>query len=42
MGGGAKPKGISLHVGLNQVDSIHYTGWKGWLPAKVMLATWRQ
>lgn len=33
MGGGAKPKGISLHVGLNQVDSIHYTGWKGELLA---------
>jgi len=25
----AKPKGISLHIGLNQVDPIHYAGWKG-------------
>ena len=31
--GGAKPKGISLHVGLNRVDPIHYTGWKGELAA---------
>ncbi len=28
MAGGAKPKGISLHVGLNRVDPIHYAGWK--------------
>jgi len=27
--GGAKPKGISLHVGLNRVDPVHYAGWKG-------------
>jgi len=27
--GGAKPKGISLHVGLHRVDPIHYAGWKG-------------
>lgn len=29
MVGGVKPKGISLHVGVNQVDPIHYAGWKG-------------
>jgi ribulose-5-phosphate 4-epimerase/fuculose-1-phosphate aldolase len=29
----AKPKGMSLHVGLNQVDPIHYAGWKGELEA---------
>jgi metacaspase-1 len=33
MPGGAKPKGISLHIGLNRVDSIHYAGWKGELVA---------
>ena len=27
--GRAKPKGISLHIGLNRVDPIHYAGWKG-------------
>ena len=31
--GRAKPKGISLHVGLNRVDPIHYAGWKGELVA---------
>lgn len=31
--GGAKPKGISLHIGLNRVDPIHYAGWKGELAA---------
>ncbi len=31
--GGAKPKGISLHIGLNRVDPIHYAGWKGELGA---------
>jgi len=25
----AKPKGISLHIGLNRVDPIHYASWKG-------------
>ena len=25
---GGKPKGISLHVGLNRVDPVHYVGWK--------------
>ena len=29
----AKPKGISLHIGLNHVDPIHYAGWKGELEA---------
>jgi hypothetical protein len=33
MPGGAKPKGISLHIGLNRVDPIHYAGWKGDLAA---------
>jgi hypothetical protein len=33
MVGAAKPKGISLHVGLNRVDPIHYAGWKGELAA---------
>jgi metacaspase-1 len=33
MSGGAKPKGISLHIGLNRVDPIHYAGWKGELVA---------
>ena len=33
MVGGVKPKGISLHVGLNRVDAIHYAGWKGELQA---------
>lgn len=31
--GRAKPKGISLHIGLNRVDPIHYAGWKGELSA---------
>ncbi len=31
--GGAKPKGISLHLGLNRVDPVHYAGWKGELVA---------
>ena len=31
--GRAKPKGISLHVGLDRVDPIHYAGWKGELLA---------
>jgi hypothetical protein len=31
--GGAKPKGISLHIGLNRVNPIHYAGWKGELVA---------
>ena len=31
--GGGKPKGISLHVGLNRVDPVHYVGWKGELVA---------
>ncbi len=31
--GGAKPKGIALHIGLNRVDPIHYAGWKGELAA---------
>jgi metacaspase-1 len=33
MVGVAKPKGISLHVGLNRVDPIHYANWKGELAA---------
>lgn len=33
MPGGAKPKGISLHIGLNRVDPIHYAGWNGELVA---------
>jgi len=33
MVGAAKPKGISLHIGLNRVDPIHYVGWKGELVA---------
>lgn len=33
MVGGPKPKGISLHIGLNRVDPIHYAGWKGELVA---------
>jgi len=33
MPGGAKRKGISLHIGLNRVDSIHYVGWNGELAA---------
>lgn len=31
--GGSKPKGISLHIGLNRVDPVHYAGWKGELVA---------
>jgi len=31
--GGSKPKGISLHVGLNRVDPVNYVGWKGELVA---------
>ncbi|MBZ5682868.1 MAG: caspase family protein [Acidobacteriia bacterium] len=31
--GGAKSKGIALHIGLNRVDPIHYAGWKGELVA---------
>jgi metacaspase-1 len=31
--GGTKPKGISLHIGLNQVDPVHYLGWNGELAA---------
>jgi len=31
--GGSKSKGISLHIGLNRVDPIHYAGWKGELVA---------
>jgi metacaspase-1 len=31
--GGGTPKGISLHVGLNRVDPVHYVGWKGELVA---------
>ena len=31
--GRAKPKGISLHIGVNQADPIHYAGWKGALEA---------
>jgi hypothetical protein len=31
--GRANPKGISLHIGLNQVDPVHYAGWKGELVA---------
>ena len=31
--GRATPKGISLHIGLNRVDPIHYGGWKGELAA---------
>jgi metacaspase-1 len=30
---GGKPKGISLHIGVNEVDPIHYAGWKGELLA---------
>lgn len=33
MPGAAKPKGISLHIGLNRVDPVHYAGWKGELVA---------
>ncbi len=33
MVGGAKPKGMSLHIGLNRVDPIHYAGWDGELVA---------
>lgn len=33
MVGGAKPKGVSLHIGLNRVDPVHYAGWKGELAA---------
>ena len=33
MTGAAKPKGISLHIGLNRVDPIHYAGWNGELVA---------
>ena len=33
MTGAAKPKGISLHIGLNRVDPIHYAGWNGELEA---------
>jgi metacaspase-1 len=33
MVGAARPKGNSLHIGLNRVDPIHYTGWKGELVA---------
>ena len=25
----AKPRGISLHIGVNDVDATHYAGWKG-------------
>lgn len=31
--GGTKPRGRSLHIGLNQVDPTHYVGWKGELTA---------
>jgi len=31
--GGTNPKGISLHIGLNRVDPVHYAGWKGELVA---------
>jgi len=31
--GTAEPKGISLHIGLNRVDPVHYAGWKGELVA---------
>ena len=31
--GAAKPKGSSLHIGLNRVDPTHYVGWKGELAA---------
>ena len=31
--GRANPRGISLHIGLNQVDPTHYAGWKGELVA---------
>ena len=27
------PKGISLHIGLNRVDPVHYGGWDGQLMA---------
>jgi len=33
MVGAAKPKGSSLHIGLNRVDPTHYVGWKGELVA---------
>jgi hypothetical protein len=33
MAGAAKPKGSSLHIGLNRVDPTHYLGWKGELVA---------
>ncbi len=33
MVGAARPKGTSLHIGLNRVDPIHYAGWKGELVA---------
>jgi len=33
MVGSAKPKGSSLHIGLNRVDPTHYVGWKGELVA---------
>ena len=33
MVGAAKPKGSSLHIGLNRVDPTHYVGWKGELAA---------
>jgi metacaspase-1 len=29
MVGIAKPKAVSLHIGVNRVDPIHYAGWKG-------------
>lgn len=33
MVGAARPKGSSLHIGLNRVDHVHYVGWKGELVA---------
>ncbi|MGD0793880.1 MAG: caspase family protein [Terriglobales bacterium] len=33
MVGAAKPKGSSLHIGLNRVDPTHYVDWKGELAA---------
>ena len=33
MVGAGKPKGSSLHIGLNRVDPTHYVGWKGELVA---------
>ena len=33
MVGAARPKGNSLHIGLNRVDPIHYAGWQGELVA---------